>query len=604
MKTTFVHRVAKRRASLFPLFGLVALMLLAACSGASRPKFRDDLSVPAVIPTRPADGEAVPLQRPDVANGAKIYAEKCLACHGVNGMGDGPNAARIKSQGKTVADLTQGARTHGAVPTDWHNIITNGRIENLMPPFSGSLSAQDRWDVQAYVWALAVPSRTITTGGELFTQQCASCHLGEGKQPRLDDLNWMVGKSLQQIANAMALGDAHKSLKLNDEQRFQLADYVRSLSYTYSDPSALRDAAVKGDGTLVFNASTQQQGPSLPMTGVPVTLRAYDQTGETFSRTLPLDANGVVTFTELPRRNDYFYQSEAIYDKVTFFAPPVQFVVTGTALLTETVLIYPLTSDPSVIRVPEFYYFVQDIREGELSIAEVYNFDNLSTQAYIDKNFPGGPRGLRIDLPEDAQNLRFDPPQLAARFTVSGSTVLYNDITEPGGRTQQIVLLYEIPYQGQKRIERNFTYAVSTTNVILPDFSSMPGRLDVSGLMDKGVTDTPNGKIHLYVNDKPLAANSKLAFDLSGQPRSAVAAGSDTTGIAFGAIGVVVALGMGYILLSRMRMFRAVPVKLEREQLLRAIAQLDDAFAKSEIDAKTYSRRREDLKSQLKDIWE
>ena len=211
---------------------------------------------------------------------------------------------------------------------------------------------------------------------------------------------------------------------------------------------------------------------------------------------------------------------------------------------------------------------------------------------------------MRIDLPADAQNLRFDPPQLSARFTVSGSSVFYNDITEPGGRTQQFIVLYEIPYHEQKHIERNFTYAVSSTNVVLPDLSNFPGSLRVSGLIDKGVTETPNGKIHLYANDKPIPANAKMIFELQGQPRGAAVPGSDTSGIAFGAIGVLVALGLGYLLLSRLRMVRAIPVKLEREQLLSAIAQLDDAFAKNEIDQRAYTRRRADLKAQLKDIWE
>ena len=578
-------------------------ILLAGCTLSARPKFREDLSVPVALPTRAVDPDASPAQPPSVAHGAQLYAQKCLACHGVNGAGDGPNAARLKAQGKVVANLVDPARARAAKPSDWHDIITNGRIQNLMPPFSGSLNAQDRWDVQSYLWAMGTTSQTLQTGADLFAQHCSSCHLGDGKAPRLGDPTWLAGASLQSIAGAMAAGASHQALKLSEPQRFGLADYVRTLGYQYADPVALHDATTKGDGSIVYQA-VQDVGPTAPLTGVSMTLRAYSESSEAFSRTLPLDASGVVTFSGLPRRADYFYQSEALFDRVKFFAPPQQFMVTGTTILTEVVRIFSTTDDPNVISIPEFYYFVQDIREGELSIAEVYNFANLSSQAYIDKKFPGGPRGLRIDLPEDAQNLRFDPAPLAARFTVSGTSVFYNDITEPGGRTQQFVLLYEIPYRNQKRIERRMTYPVSSTNVVLPDLSKLPTSLLVNGLIDRGVTQTPNGNIHLYVSEKPIPANGTLAFVIAGQPRSVALPGSDMTGIAFGAVGVIVALGLGYLFANRMRQVRAIPVKVEREQLLSAIAQLDDAYAKGDIAERAYTRRRAEMKAQLKDIWE
>ena len=582
---------------------IIGVLLLASCSLSARPKFRDDLSVPAVLPTLAVDGEAAPLQPPDAQHGAQLYAQKCVACHGITGAGDGSNAAQLKAQGKVVANLVNSARIRAIKPSDWHDVITNGRIQNLMPPFSGSLNAQDRWDVQAYLWALGTPSITLQTSAALFTQQCASCHLSEGSAPKLNDPTWMVSMSLQQVASAMAVATSHQSLKLSEDQRFQLADYVRTLSYQYVDPIALRESAVKGDGTLIFRANVDT-GPVPSLAGAPVTVRAYDQAGETFSRTLPTDATGVVTFTQLPRRADYFYQSEVLVDKVKFFAPPLQFVVTGTTVLDERVHIFPITNDANVISIPEYYYFVQDIREGELSIAEVFNFDNRSNLAYIDKDFPGGPRSLRIDLPDDAQNLRFDPPQLATRFTVSGTSVYYNDIVEPGARSLQAIVLYEIPYRTKKRIERRFTYPVSSINVILPDLSKLPGGLQVDGLTDRGVTQTPNGTIHLYVNDKSIPANGMLAFHFTGQPRAAALPGSDVSGIAFGAVGVLVALGLGYMIMSRIRSVRAIPIKLEREQLLALIASLDGAFAKNEIDERNYTRRRADLKSQLKDIWE
>jgi mono/diheme cytochrome c family protein len=123
-----------------------AWTVLTACTIAARPTLpTDSLLTPAALPAPIADGESAPLAPPDSRIGASIYAEKCAACHGVTGAGDGPRAGQIRSQGGQVANLIDPARMRAATPTEWHQLITDGRLTALMPGFSGSLSAQERW---------------------------------------------------------------------------------------------------------------------------------------------------------------------------------------------------------------------------------------------------------------------------------------------------------------------------------------------------------------------------------------------------------------------------------------------------------------------------
>ena len=53
-------------------------------------------------------------QRDPQANGARLYADYCAACHGPTGKGDGPGAEGLKPR---PADLTRlAARNHGTFP--------------------------------------------------------------------------------------------------------------------------------------------------------------------------------------------------------------------------------------------------------------------------------------------------------------------------------------------------------------------------------------------------------------------------------------------------------------------------------------------------------
>src|SRR3972149_4442353 len=99
-----------------------------------------------------------PTRKPTAANGAAIYAEKCPGCHGPVGHGDGERAAQIQQQvGVPPADLTADTVARASTPAAWYAVITAGRIERLMPPFCGSLSIDDRWDVLAPVCSLGSP---------------------------------------------------------------------------------------------------------------------------------------------------------------------------------------------------------------------------------------------------------------------------------------------------------------------------------------------------------------------------------------------------------------------------------------------------------------
>ncbi len=84
-----------------------------------------------------------------LAAGQKIYAKRCVACHGKTGNGDGPDAADLGIHPAKLSDPAIQEATDGALY--WK--ITVGK--KPMPNYGTRLSPTDRWNVINYLRSLA-----------------------------------------------------------------------------------------------------------------------------------------------------------------------------------------------------------------------------------------------------------------------------------------------------------------------------------------------------------------------------------------------------------------------------------------------------------------
>ena len=172
-------RIAVRLASL-SLFLLMAV-LLAGCSlaapapvGQTQPQAQQP---PFAQQQQPAQPFQLPSRRPSATAGADLYQQKCVRCHGDGGRGDGAMAAQIQAQfNSPVADLTSDVVARARTPEEWYDIVSNGRLQQGMPGFAGSLDADQRWDVIAYAWSLAASQQQIERGKQVYAEQCVQCH--------------------------------------------------------------------------------------------------------------------------------------------------------------------------------------------------------------------------------------------------------------------------------------------------------------------------------------------------------------------------------------------------------------------------------------------
>lgn len=139
------------RLHLFPLLPALCgaiLLLTSGCGLAGQPH-----SVGAGAPLAVSAEEAMArAAAADRALGAQIFAERCTACHGEQGRGDGPSV--LRGAIPSIVDLTDPATLSASNPLDYFQIISLGRLERYMPPWDSLLSEDERWAVAMYTYRL------------------------------------------------------------------------------------------------------------------------------------------------------------------------------------------------------------------------------------------------------------------------------------------------------------------------------------------------------------------------------------------------------------------------------------------------------------------
>jgi mono/diheme cytochrome c family protein len=97
-----------------------------------------------------------------LTQGQQLWQDKCAACHGQTGAGDGP---RAKDSARPVPNFADPAALIGYSDTYLYNTVTNG-LGSAMPSFKDQLSDDQRWATIAYArslsWEGTVQSQAAT----------------------------------------------------------------------------------------------------------------------------------------------------------------------------------------------------------------------------------------------------------------------------------------------------------------------------------------------------------------------------------------------------------------------------------------------------------
>lgn len=629
--------------------GALALLafLLASCSGLG--------GEPAIVSTVPPQPTAIPelgypAQPPDVASGAAIFAARCTECHGASGAGDG---SRVQSgQVQNAPNFLDPAVPGSQRVSDWYATITNGRIENLMPPWANALSEQQRWDVATYTYLMHYTPEQLARGADIFADKCVGCHgeSGRGDGPDAASLSGAVGDLTDQanmatlsddqmfVTISEGVGEAGDGMpgfadELSEDDRRAAISYVRTLALASAEP--LASAAQSTAAVLEATAPTRQAtavnpaepvateepsgAPTITITGtvtngsaggeVPadltVSLFVFPQGENPTEIEQTIDANQSYRFDDVLFAEDAAYAITATYRDRLFLSP----IVSGANLSANPALdlaIYELTDDPSVLTISLIETQINvNSTSNSLEIAQFIEVENSSDRAYTTTQMTPDGRAISlvIPLPPGAVvpgfNERSRYAYLPDEFTVVDTQLVYP------GEIHLVQLVYLIPYGGSAILEQELNYTFDGLDQLLVRPEGV--QVNAEGLASMGKTTVAGREFMSFSGTFTRPAGSVLRVELSGMgaggpssfdPGGAVVSGDSAALVLLGGA-ILLGVLIGIFIWARRRSTPPEPPAETADALAKQIADLDAAHAAGEISNSAWKKQRAVLKDRL-----
>jgi len=579
----------------------------------------------------------------DIANGEKIYAAKCAACHGQTGLGDGEQGKQLPVK---VAAIGLPAVAQKAKPADWYMQVTRGNIEKFMPPFA-SLNDQERWDVVGYALTLHTADAQLEQGKKLFDENCADCGEAFANLEVMSALSELDLMAMIQTGNSAMPAIAPN---LSEDEAAALAAYLRSQTFTSplaqtpateipatqvaaadstpeanvtpaadstpvegGAPQALEFTAtaapVAGVGN-VFGQVDNQTGAALPADAT-VVLHGFEHGGdpnaapqETVNLTAPLNADGTYMFENVDIPANRVFIAEVSANGLSYQSD-FAFVAQGAAELEMPVVtMYASTEDFTLLKTPAAQMFFDYAADGSgVQMFVVYTIVNDSGKMVAVKMSADQKQIPFLATAQGAEQLGFEAAQDSANFIGTGDGFAM----PPSATPYSLISFSQFPADKKIKVSQPFVLAVDKVTLFVPEGVTAKG----DGLSDDGVKDMQGTKLHLYTTS--AAKDSTLEFTLSGSPKTAAANSALTQNqnllVGVGAFGIVlIAIGAWLYLRDGKKSADNDEDEDDLEddeqdsgEILDAILALDDLHRAGKLSDEAYQQRRAELKSKLKE---
>jgi len=525
-------------------------------------------------PTLTAE-EVLGVVRASAEVGAKIYAERCVACHGPAGDGDGEQAAQLPNP---PAKFSDAAVARAASPQRWFDIITNGRLENFMPPFGQSTTVAERWHLVAFLYTLSTPADEMELGERVFTQQCAECHTA-ASQPDFSQLNWQAARSPNDLFAALARPE-HDFENLPESERWAAVSYVRNLALEYAAPGG---PPLERLGAVVGRVTNGTAGAGLPA-NLEAQLVGADETGIVLTRTTILKSDGSFEFAAVPYTLQQQFAVTTNYNGVAYFSHPARFEV-GADRLDASFSLYEATSAPDTLRVRRLETYILFQTPGQATVGQLFTFSNTGDRTFI----PTERNAVTIRLPAGAQNVSVPDGVEGQTYLRVNETVADLRPVPPGEDTLEVLVSYQLPFTGKLAFSQPQAFPVDEALLLVGDATA-----SVSGAAWQAAgTQWVQNEAFQSFRRLALSAHETLAFDVTS-------ANSWQNVLLGGGVFVLAAFGIGW---AWWRIQRGSAVENHRERLLAELARLDDALAAGQLEPAQHQRQRAKLKAELTKIW-
>ena len=585
-----------------------------------------------------AQEPAVPPATPDASTGLEIFAERCSNCHGPMGLGDGEMASQLPQPPAAIGSQEY---LRQAVPAEMFDVVTNGVLESGMPPFgpansSDPLDETSRWNAIAAVYSLGTPPDALETGEGVYQAACSDCHGPDGVAEAFDltAQSYWASRSNQQVFDTLAAGgDAvseHEEIDLSEEEVWAVVDYARTFSYDYASPmeafAPIEAATITG--TVVNETTGEPLGA-----GVPVELNTFTADFEpSTTMTATLDEEGTFNFNLTMVPADQVYVATVEYNDISFGSDFGE-IDRESPVLELPITVYEQTSDPAAVRVGQLHVILE-FTEEEVQVSELYQFSHDAPTVFIGESGDPAQGTVQLTLPDGASTPSFSRTFGSMDSFFPAENVIPTDNgwadtvpLRPGQSTLSLLVRYTLPYESGSEIAHPVHYDVDHVNLVLTTPGVTLADAEESQWTSQGQQAMGGGSFLSYIRDD-VPAGESVAFSLEGEPRpqsggqgggSAAVAPDESTEILIGGGVLLLAAAVG-VYLARLWRRQSLPEPVgaeevaeptapieeraaRKEELLQAIAQLDDAYEAGEIDEDAYEERRQALKEALLAIW-
>ncbi len=531
---------------------LVAAIILVGCQGlAGEPR------VVATLPPRPTTAPVVtPQGTPDLALGARIYAENCTRCHGLTGKADGEFV--LSGQVTGVADLTNPQTVAGKTPSDYFNIITNGNLEKLMPPWGDKLTEAERWAVTYYVYGLSStsPAEVASVGTPVPT-------------------------TVAPVATEEAVVTTEEA------------------------------AAPAATGTVKGQLINGTSGASAPA-NQEVVLHIVDEQFNDTPIIGSTDASGAYQFANVPIRADRSYILTVDYNGVRFLSD----IVSGDPAVTDITLpvtVYELGAPASAIQITSMITQVS-ATQTQAQLTQLVNFTNTSDRVFLFRSETDQTSvGVPVPLGATYRDL------MGAGYVLSADgRKVFDTLPVLPGEDHRMHLVFTLPYVNPLTIQQALDYPFMGTYEVLVGTDGLSVTSDQ--LTTQGTRQIGSGPMRSYSAQLNLPASASVTYQVSGvpiapQPAAVVAEqpAAQPAPTAYLLIGVGLgSIGFAAILYFRDRMAArrapaapasSVPAPNQAmNDLVRQIAELDMQHQAGKLSRKAYERQRAELKARLTEL--
>ena len=611
------------RIALLILLAGVFAGLLSACNLT----LAEDVTPPPdyVPPTPLPTLVLVPPETPNLANGEAIYFEKCAACHGDTGLGDGEQGLQL---GVTVKAFGLPEIARPASPEQYYTTVTRGNMERLMPPFN-SLNDQERWDVVAYVLTLHTTPEQIEQGKRLFEANCSNC-----STDFFQDSEKMSKLSAVELARLVREGNGDVpafGTNLSGDDLWAVAAYLRTLSFDTAPlarpttvpvtPTAVAALAGTPAGTEPDTAWSAAEGfgtvrgtvESISGAGLPsdllVTLHGFEHaTGqnagaqEVFTQegTVNLDGSYIFENVEMPAGRIFLV--EATYNNITLQSELGVVEDGQTELGMPPIHLYEITEDSSELVIDEVNIFFHSSAEATYDVLVLYNFRNTGDSVVAVKMKEQQEIPF-LKFPKDATGLGYEAVQDSAPFISTDDGFAMT----PREQAYGILAYSTVSKQPETTITQEFALPVALVRIFVPDGMEVNGEA-----LTSEETQDIQGTLYRSYRASNLEAGDGLTFEISGSPKGAETTSVSSTfsgnnSVLIGAVSLgILFIGAGIWMYLRDRKGTEEDLEDEddedepefesSEEVLDAIIALDDLHRAKKISSEAYQKRRAELK--------